>query len=456
MKNYRIVTGLFIVIWAIGSWTSSAFAQGTNIEQRLEELEQEIQALKAQREADKQEASVKAKDIPIVKAGKDGFSIGSADGDFQLRLRGQVQGDSRWFLDDSAKNGTDTFLIRRARPTLEGTFFRDFDFRLMPDFGNDSTALFDAYVEWKYLSWLKVRVGKFKPPVGLEQLQDDPWTTFAERAFPTALVPNRDIGVQLRGDLWDGVVQYQAGVFNGVADGVNGGIDNNDSKDFEGRVFLEPFKKTDIDPLQGLGFGVAGTIGHQNGSFATPNVPSFKTPGQNTFSKYITGAALSNTVIASGQRVRVSPQGYYYWGPFGLLAEYVYSEQEVHKGAASDNLRNTAWQVAGSVVLTGERASFRGVTPKNPFDLKKGGWGALELAGRYSVLRLDPETFPTFASLSSSAQEARAWAVGLNWYLNRNVKLVLDYEQTAFDGGATGGTDRQTERVIFTRAQVAF
>ena len=456
MKNHRIVTGLFIVIWAIGSWTSGAFAQGTNIEQRLEELEQEIRALKAQREADKQEAPVKAKDIPIIKAGKDGFSIGSADGDFQLRLRGVVQGDSRWFLDDSAKNGTDTFLIRKARPILEGTLFRDFDFRLMPDFGNDTTALFDAYLEWKYLPWLKIRAGKFKPPVGLEQLQEDQNTLFAERAFPTDLVPNRDIGVQLRGDLWDGVVQYQAGVFNGVADGVNGGVDNNDSKDFEGRLFLEPFKKTEIDSLQGLGFGMAGTIGHQNGSLATPNVPTFKTPGQNTFTRYLSSTTLGSTVVADGQRVRVSPQGYYYWGPFGLLGEYVYSDQEVQKGAATDHLRNTAWQVAGSVVLTGEKASYRGVTPRKSFDLKNGGWGALELAGRYSVLRIDPDAFPTFISLSSSAQEARAWAVGLNWYLNRNVKLVLDYEQTTFDGGAAGPTDRQTERVIFTRAQVAF
>jgi phosphate-selective porin OprO and OprP len=456
MKNRHIITGLILAISAVGSWASVACAQGTNIEQRLEELEQEIRALKQQHEDEKTEAATKVKEAPIIKAGTEGFSIGSKDGDFQLRLRGVVQGDSRWFLYDSAKNGADTFLIRKARPILEGTVFRDFDFRLMPDFGNDTTALYDAYLEWKYLPWLKVRAGKFKPPVGLEQLQEDQYTLFAERALPTGLVPNRDIGVQLRGDLWDGVVQYQAGVFNGVADGVNGGIDNNDSKDFEGRVFLQPFKKTAVEPLRGVGFGMAGTIGHQDGSVSTPNVASFKTPGQNTFFRYSSGTALINTTVANGRRVRLSPQGYYYWGPFGLLGEYVYSEQEVQKGFASDRLRDTAWQVAGSVVLTGERASYRGVTPKKPFDLKNGGWGAVELAGRYSQLRIDPDTFPTFANFSSSAQEARAWAVGLNWYLNKNAKLVLDYEQTIFDGGAAGGTDRQTERVVFSRAQVAF
>ena len=428
----------------------------TNIEQRLDELEKEIRILKRQKELDQEQADQKAKETPIFTAGKEGFALKSADGNFQLRLRAHVQADARFFLDDEDKNGTDTFLIRRARPIVEGTVFRDFDFRLMPDFGNDSVALFDAYVEWKYWPWLKVRAGKFKPPVGVEQLQEDPYTAFAERALPTGLIPNRDIGVQFRGDLWDGVVQYQAGVFNGAADGVNGGIDNGDAKDFDGRIFLEPFKRTNIEPLQGLGFGIAGTIGNQDGSLATPNVPSFKTPGQNTFFKYITGTALTNMVVANGQRIRVSPQGYYYWGPVGLLAEYVVSAQELENGSVKQRLRNSAWQVAGSLALTGERASYRGVTPRKPFDLKNGGWGAFELAGRYSALRVDPDSFPTFASPASSAQEARAWAVGLNWYLNKYLKLVADYEETHFDGGAAGGKNREPERVVFTRAQVSF
>jgi phosphate-selective porin OprO/OprP len=456
MNSRQIISSLMIAALTVSAGGSGAFAQEKSIDQRLEELEQEIRILKRQRELDQEQTEQKTKETPVFTAGKEGFALKSVDGNFELRLRAVVQADGRFFLDDDAKNGTDTFLIRKARPILEGTLFRDFDFRLMPDFGNDSVALFDAYLEWKYWPWLKVRAGKFKPPVGLEQLQEDPCTLFAERALPTGLVPNRDIGVELRGDLWGGVVQYQAGVFNGVVDGVNGGIDNGDSKDFDGRIFLEPFKKTKIEPLQGLGFGVAGTIGNQDGSFAAPNVPSFRTPGQNVFFRYLTGAALTNTVVANGQRIRVSPQGYYYWGPVGLLGEYVVSEQEVHNGAASDHLRNTAWQVAGSVVLTGERASFKGVTPRKPFDLKNGGWGALELAGRYSVLRVDPDAFPTFASPTTSAQEARAWAAGLNWYLNRNVKLVLDYEETHFDGGAAGGKDRDTERVVFTRAQVSF
>jgi phosphate-selective porin OprO/OprP len=46
--------------------------------------------------------------------------------------------------------------------------------------------------------------------------------------------------------------------------------------------------------------------------------------------------------------------------------------------------------------------------------------------------------------------------VGLNWYLNSNLKLVLNYLHTSLEGGAAGGADREDEKAVFTRLQVAF
>jgi len=360
---------------------------------------------------------------------------------------------------------TDTFLMRRVRPILEGTVFRDFDFRLMPDFGNGTTVLEDAYVEWHYWPWLKVRAGKYKVPIGLEWLQQDRWTVFAERGLPTDLVPQRDVGAQLSGDLFGGVVTYAAGVFNGVVDGGIADTDVGDSKDGVARVFVQPFKKTDIAPLQGFGFGGAGSIGNEQVSSTTTNLASYKTPGQNTFFSFGKGVA------PNGLEYRMSPQGFYYWGPVGLLAEYVEADQKLQNGTFEHYMRNNAWQVVGSFVVTGEDASYGGVTPRHPFDLKAGGWGALELVGRYGDLRLDPTAFnknttaggTRFASPITNAQEARDWGVGLNWYLNRDLKFVLDYDQTTFSGGAgtTSGTsyivtDRRTEEVLIGRVQVAF
>lgn len=474
----------FILIGAVlaaGATGANLFADDAapaptgTIEQRIDQLDREIQMLKHQRELDREQAQQKAdqaaqktKDAPILAAGADGFALKSADGNFVLRLRGYAQADGRFYLHDEARNGTDTFVMRRVRPILEGTVYRDFDFRIMPDFGNgaaSSSILQDAYVEWHYWPWLKIRAGKYKVPVGLEWLQQDTWTSFTERGLPTDLVPQRDVGLQLSGDLFGGAVSYAAGVFNGVADGTLADSDNFDSKDGAARIFIQPFKTTDIDPLKGLGFGAGGSIGNQQFTSTSTNLPSYKTTGQNTFFSYRSGVA------PDGLEYRISPQGYYYWGPLGLLGEYVIADQQLRAGATRQYVHNSAWQAEASFVLTGENASYNGVTPRHPFDPKSGQWGAWEIVARYGALHVGGNAFsanPTaaglrFADPTKSAQDAREVGVGLNWYLNKNVKLVLDYERTAFNGGAGTASastytvkDRETEQTVFTRAQFGF
>ncbi len=478
MRRQQIRMRAWVALITVAMSGSGVFAQQKTVEQRLQELEQEIQILKQQQAVARETAvpatTPKSADATIVKAGAEGFIIQSADANFKLRVGGYAQADGRFYLNDrpvrgSSGNGTDTFLLRRVRPILEGTVFRDFDYRFVTDFGNgaaQTTLLQDAYVEWKYLPWLKIRGGKFKPEVGLEQLQQDTWLFFAERGLPADLLPQRDVGFQISGDLFDGVVHYAGGVYNGVMDGTLADTATYDSKTAVARLFVQPFKKTDWNALKGLGVGVAGTIGDQHWTTTTTNLASYKSTGQIPIYTYgARGAA------PDGQEIRGTPQAYYYWGPVGLLTEYVFAQQELSNGALRDNVRNSAWQVEGSFVLTGEKATYNGVTPNHPFDLKKSGWGALELVGRYGDLRFDPSAFSTtplaaglrFADPTRSVQEAREWGIGLNWYLNRNVKLVLNYEQTAFDGGAgpppvTAYTihNRATEQLLLTRAQIMF
>jgi phosphate-selective porin OprO/OprP len=389
---------------------------------------------------------------PAFTAGKDGFSWKSADGDFALRLRGYFQLDGRFFSNETP-SGVDTFLLRRARPIFEATVFKIFDFRLMPDFGQGTTVLFDGYLEARFSPALKLRAGKFKPPVGLERLQSATDLMFPERAQPTNLVPNRDVGVQLAGDLADARVQYAVGVFNGVLDGGNGDADNNDAKDLDARLFFQPFVMAK-NAASGLGFGIAGSTGDQSGTVSAPNLPSFRTGGQATFFSYRSDGSAAGTTFADGARRRLAPQATFYLGPFGLLAEYVSSRQEVRRGADSAELTNTAWQAATSWVIGGSN-SYRGVTPKKPFSGFGTGPGAFELALRYSRLEVDRDAFPVFANPASAARTARAWGFGLHWWANRNVRLMTSYEWTQFDGGAASG-DRRDERVLITRFQIAF
>jgi phosphate-selective porin OprO/OprP len=71
-------------------------------------------------------------------------------------------------------------------------------------------------------------------------------------------------------------------------------------------------------------------------------------------------------------------------------------------------------------------------------------------------LTVDDDAFPLYANPATSAREATSWGVGLNWHLNRNFKINLNYEQTDFKGGDNSPLNANGEKVILTRAQIAF
>lgn len=169
------------------------------------------------------------------------------------------------------------------------------------------------------------------------------------------------------------------------------------------------------------------------------------------------------TVVADGDRTRFSPQAYYYWGPFGLMGEYLWTQEGVRRADADGNATsadfiNRAWFAQGSWVLTGEEASFKGVTPINPFDPRKGRWGAFEVALRGGQIRVDENAFDLgFASEGTSTREAIGYALGLNWYFNRNFKFQVNWERTEFDEEVTFGKfARDHEDVLLTRFQIAY
>jgi phosphate-selective porin OprO/OprP len=434
-----------------------------SLKQQIEQLDQKLRLLERRQELEKEKAAGKTNDLPRISIGEKGLSFESADGDFAINLRGVLQLDSRTFFKDGGIKGNDGFVLRRARPIISGAVFRDFDFLFMADFGGSSVQIFDAYLNYRYKPELQLQVGKFKSPVGLEQLQADVNLTFNERALPTGLVPNRDLGAELHGDLFGGTASYAAGIFNGVGDGRNSSnADFEDDRELAGRLFLQPLRNSGLSALQGFGFGAGGSYGNSSTANALPattggTAAGYVTDGQQQFFAY------RSAVVAAGNHWRFSPQGFYYYGPFGLLGEYVISSREVQTNALTTaELKHTAWQITGSWILTGEDASHQGVNPVHPINPAQGQWGAIQLVARYAQLKIDSDAFPVFADPAVSARAADAWSVGLNWYLNRNVLVKTSFSRTTFSGGGGPGAGapaivtRQPENVLFTRVQLAF
>jgi phosphate-selective porin OprO/OprP len=438
---------------------------------QIEALDQKVRVLERNDELDKDAAADKAKAAPVIKLDSSGFTFSSADTNFTTSLHGLVQFDNRTFFGDKGIQGADGFLLRRVRPIFSGTVYHDFDYLFTPDFGGTSVQIFDAYVNYRYQPWLQFRAGKFKTPVGLEVLQSDPYTSFNERSVVSDLLPNRDVGFQVWGDIGGGVASYAVGVFNGVGDERNStGFDFDNNREFAARLFFQPFKKTDIGALRGFGFGVGGAWGESSVT-NTAGLPSttggslagYTTDGQQQFFAY---NPATGQVLSDGSHWRISPQAYYFWGPFSLMGEYAVSDQHLRRigpTPAHAELQNTAWEVTAGWVLTGEDAGYNGVTPRHSFDPRNGGWGAWQLVARYGQLDIDNNTFPLFSNPTSSATGLETYAVGLNWYLNRDITVKASYSHTGFTGGGTStaatspaAVTRGDEDVFFTRIQLSF
>ena len=417
----------------------------------------------------KQIVDDKLKSQKMLAGWQDGFFLQSPSGDFKLKLRGYAQADARFFPLEGGDTGTDSLFLRRVRPIFEGTVYKYFDFRIMPDFGGGQTVLQDGWARLNYWPYAQVTAGKFKSPVSLERLQGGSELTFIERSIANNLAPNREVGVTLGGSVADGVFNYQLGIFNGQFDGGNNDGDVTSDKDLEGRFWVEPFRRTDVAPLKGLGFGVGGS--HGNVRRESISALTYRTAGRSTFFKFDTSDR-NVSIFADGDRVRLAPAAYWYYGPFGLMGEYIHSEGDLLQETATDGdpLRQQGsivargWFAQASALLTGEQATFKQVAPINSFDPVNGRWGAVEIAARVSGVDVNDGVFRRGIAnrgepgdAGDATESALAYTAGLNWYFNKNFKLQLDWEHTEFDDEVQFGRyARDHEDAFISRFQISY
>src|SRR5215469_847967 len=431
----------------------------------LEGLDQRVKVIDRKLEVQQEVQQRKALEAPIVRVGEEGFSLSSPDHAYNINFGGIIQADGRFFTSGDDKNSGSTFFLNRVRPIITGSVAKYYNFNITPDFGQGRVTLQDAYINNTYFDFASLRAGKFKAPLDLERLQSDRDLAFSERSEIQNLVPNRDTGFDLHGRLFNGRMYYDAALMNGVPNNTAADttdLDNNDGKDFIGRIFATPFELSERPWLKNLGFGFSGSYGDERNN----TISVYRTYGMSTWFSYNKG------VTASGLRARLEPQLYYYWRSLGLMAEYAEDSHSLNQfttvGKApftrqinqTDTFKDTGYMLQGSWLLTGENASYGWVRPNHIFDPRNGHWGAWEIAARISNVAADTRQFQLgFASPNVSAKIATEWVLGINWYLNSNVKWQFDYSNTYFDGGAGTAAvprDRPNESVFESQLQISF
>jgi phosphate-selective porin OprO/OprP len=442
-----------------------SIASGTEAEEirllreQIRQLDQKLRALERKQELKDEAAASAAKAAPKVTASDGRFEIASADGAHSLRLRGLVQADYRWY--DSANRAADTFLLRRARLIFEGKFNNIFHYVIQPELAG-TIQILDANINAAISPAFNVRIGKFKTPVGLEQLQSDAVAFFNERSVATGLTPNRDVGVQIHGDVLDQRLSYTVAYLNGVPDGgnnVTGSTDFDNNKAIAVRLFATPFASDKDSVLNGLGIGFAVSSGDYE--TAAGRTASYRTDGQQTFFAY------ESNVVAAGRGLTFSPQGYFYRGPLGVLAEYVGSSLEVQRGTAPvREVRNHGYNLSVGYVVTGEESTYRGVTPKTVFNPSAGTWGAFEVVARVAAVDIDDSAFgglavSRLANPNVSATALTSFGLGLNWHFTKSARAGFNFFHNEFDHApdavpAADALIADAENTFITRLQIAF
>ncbi|MDR3229430.1 MAG: OprO/OprP family phosphate-selective porin [Puniceicoccales bacterium] len=430
----------------------------TDPQTRVRELEARIAKLEKRQVMTDADDAKAAASTPQVSLGTGGLNIAVPDKSFNVKIGALVQADGRFWLDSPA-TFNDTFMMRRVRLPIAGTFGDFVKFNLTPSFdaadaaptvsvseaangthtatvsNSNNTQLFEAWIEARFMKEFGLTFGKFRSPVALTGPDN---RHFSEAPFTNHLAPNRDIGVDASGSFFGGVLGYRLGLYDGAPNNTYNATVNADTHfSGAGRLTLSPFIGSGYDALAGLVFSIGASYGSESGNSAAV--------------KSVSTQNISGAFAMRGDHVRFAPAVQWYWGPLSVVGEFAYDRPT----RASDHAHivNTAWTVAAGFVLTGEKSTPRGVTPDTPFNIGAWHFGAVELVARVGGVDIDSKL-----AANSTASSAFAVGVGVNWYLTKNLLVRTGVELTDYNAStaAPSALIKDGEITCFTRVELKF
>ncbi|USA42901.1 OprO/OprP family phosphate-selective porin [Spongiibacter taiwanensis] len=389
---------------------------------------------------------------PTLSMDKKGLGVSSSDGNFEISLGGRLHIDASTQSGDDnlTKDATAGTEIRRSRLALKGKVYNDYKFHLEMDFADDAVAMKDAMVTFTGIDGIELTVGNQKHAISMEMEESSNDIMFVERSLLSALTTphfDRAIGVNLKakGDNWS----LQGGLYG---DAVASDSKNND----EGHgVAIRGTYTPLMTATEVLHFGASAG---QRKATDDNTLSNNKSPRFRYETTHISDLYLSDTgVIADFEDITFAGlEAAYMAGPFSIQSEMGKAYINRANGA---ELEFDAYYVQAAWTLTGESRSYKGsdgefkrLKPAANFDLNQGTWGAWELALRLDELNLTDEDI--------GGGEQQRFTLALNWYLNENLRIMLDYSRAfdVTDGPVThtDGSDADDLDTIQLRTQFAF
>ncbi len=383
-----------------------------------------------------------------------GLGLTSADAGDSLVVHWLVQSDAFGFVGDKPPGVTsrDTFTIGFAGLQLDATLHEMFHSSVLVDFSQSRLTLLDANVEVRFAKELVLRVGKFPAPFNEERSTPKiqlPWISVSPASF---LLPVRETGLELVGELDHGLVTYNAALSNGSYAGPITDNDVDSGKDVIVRLYSHPFHASGIAALEQLGIGLGASYGVHRGTLANPETPALRTYGNAVFFAFRADGTAAGTVTADGGVARVVPHLTYAYGPVAAYADYT-RERDAF-GASTVGFDAASATV--TVALTGERASpFGRIVVAHPIDLARGQYGGFQVVAGGGEVRVGNAAFTAgLANPATSMQRADVIGGGVNWYPTNGLGLLVDVSRTTFTAFA-GAAARPAEATIYARLELS-
>jgi phosphate-selective porin OprO and OprP len=397
----------------------------------------------------------------------DGFRWGTEDNEITFGVRALQQLDARIYPNNNQEFAPGGFYNPRTRFYFTGNLTRPIQYEFSFQETYSTPDLLDSYINYRFSDGLQLRLGRYKTPFTYEFYRVHIWHLLTpERSlFATNYEGNRRFGFMGWGSAFDNRLEWAVGPFNGQR---NGYIPYGSHQDIMAFVNFKPFDPQEGFFLQNLQFGGSVDAGIENNPLSpavlttsAPVSPSTLGPG--------TGAvpflAFSNGVRERGDRALWELHMAYYYGGLSFLGAWDSGFESYafgSSGPAPVRVPIHGYFVQAGYILTGETIRDRTlIDPLRPFDLRPGhfGWGAWEVTTRFSQLQLGQQVFTAgFADPNLWTNRVQMVDVGLNWYLNKFVKVYMDWEHAMFGNPVIYNTGRYQKKndLYWLRFQVLF
>lgn len=406
---------------------------------------------------------------------KGGIKVKTEDGRFEATVGGRIQFDYYAFSEDEgARIGTTAFgsnsgftnrggaAFRRAYLTLTGKAY-GWDYKFENDFARTGSAAGAASNNTFREMWLgtqvgpgKLIIGQHKPFRGMEELTSSNEIAFLERpnVSATGIYNGRQF---LTGLFYKGNTDtYGYGIY---ASSLGDALQTTEGHSFGARAYWFPLSADG----QTVHVGLAYNTDREDAASAAAN-PVFVYGGRRGVTLGL-GNAGSSLASGFGTQNTIHAELAGSFGPFTAQAEYAVATLEnaydIPAGAQDQDGEVTAYYVQGSYFITGEkkvykkdRGAFGSPKPNNSY-------GAVEALVRYEASEYDDTvsgqargcTLGGVAATAYQKCEGSQLTLGANWYVNPNVRFMLNYYLAEAEVNSAG---KDEPEAISLRAQFGF